>query len=412
MKKLIGIMIIAAFAMVLAGSAYAEDRLSISGQYYARGWYNDIDEDQGLDDSQYYVDQRMRIQAKIAVADGISATIRGDLAEGTWGESFSTGGRGSVARPGNQSPSSDKDFRNAFDIDRTYVTIDKDMWTLQVGQQYYALGHIAEVMDTNMTGVKLVLKFDGVKVTGAWQKSSENGDWPFNVDDDGTEDTDIFSANVDFSIGDWGTKVYGAMVSDDGTDDEPWAVGVSTGGALGMFNLVAELDFLGGDTAGGDDYQGLQFYVKGDTDLSEMMNVGGEFLYAAGDDSDVQISGLTDWATFTPMGNNTPEDGWISGTNFNPFDPLNSGAGVIGGTLFISATPMDKVAMGAKVGYFSSEDDDAADGDVTAANAWASYELADNTKLALTYLYSKTSNDDTDIDLKEQTAVLRLAVSF
>jgi hypothetical protein len=79
---------------------------------------------------------------------------------------------------------------------------------------------------------------------------------------------------------------------------------------------------------------------------------------------------------------------------------------------------MEKLALGGKVGYFQSQDDDVADGDVMTFNAWVAYEIASNTKVSLTYLHSDSDVDSignvaTTVDPDaEKTLVLELAVSF
>jgi hypothetical protein len=408
MKKLTIFVMVALFAVMFSAPAFSEDRLSLSGGYFARGWHVD----DGTFDQDYFY-QRMRVQAKIAVADDVTAVIRADMSEGTWGLNYATG---SVARPGAQAGGS---FRNAIDFDRAYVSINKEMWSLTAGQQYVGLG-ICEVMDAQLTALNFGLKFAPVNLNLIYAKQNES---LATTDEDtlGTEDIDIYAANAGFKVGGFDSNIFFAMVNDDtAAEAEPWGLGLNTSATLGMVNLVGELAFFGGDNAAGIDYKGLQFYAKGDSNVNDMVNVGAELLYAKGYDSagDAQITSLTNWDTFTPMGNNTPMDGWISGLNWNPFDPSNSGAGVMGLTLFFKATPMEKLALGGKVGYFQTEDDDVVDGDVMTFNAWVAYEIASNTKVSLTYLHSDSDVDSignvaTTVDPDaEKTLVLELAVSF
>jgi hypothetical protein len=420
MKKLTFIVVAMFVAAMFTAPVFAEDRLSLSGSYFARGYMSSVEEDvagTSTDTDTDFFTQRMRVQAVIAVADDVTATIRADLADAKWGSSFSGIG-GGAARPGAET---DGSFRSAIDIDRTYVTIDKEMWSLQAGQQYMGLG-ILEVLDVNATGLNFGLKFDPVTVNLLYSKVDEGDNTINDLTDEealGTEDVDLYGVNVGFMLGEFDSNVFGAMTKDEQINDDQWVVGFMTSGALGVVNLVSELAVLGGDdgTAADGDATGLQFYLKADSNLNDMLNIGGEVLYAKGDDTDTQITTLGDWGTFTPMGSNTPMTGFASGLNWAPFDPSGEGAGVIGATVFVSATPVEKLSLGAKLGYFTTEEDDVVDGDVVAFNAWASYEIASNTKINLTYLMSKDEVDSvgnvaTDYEEDEQLVVLGLAVSF
>lgn len=204
-------------------------------------------------------------------------------------------------------------------------------------------------------------------------------------------------------------------MGNDGTDvdDSPWAFGLNGGMALGMLNLQGELAFLGGDTNdGADDYSGLQLFVGADAGVTEMIKLGAEIFYAAGDDEDIQLTNLGDWDTFTPMGYNTPESGFISGMpSWDVFDPFGTGAGVMGGTLFADFEIMEGLSAGVKLGYFEAEDDDVTDGDLTTYNAWIKYMIASNTNVALTYLVSDPDVDGVDSD-ESKALIGRLSVNF
>ena len=428
MKKLAILVMAMLLTAMFTAPAFAEDRLSLSGSYFVRGW--DVDSGKAGPDQNYY-HQRMRVQAKIAVADDVSATIRADIAEAVWGADF-TGP--SVARPGN---AGDNDS-NKIHIDRTFVTIDKEAWSFQAGQQFFALG-IAEVMDSQITGFNAGLKFAPVNVNFIYAKIDEGdtydrgtliGDGTIGGLNDaqaaakaatdattdeaalGTEDTDIYAVNVGFEVAGFNSNAFGVMQKDDSpAQAEPWAIGFMTSGtAAGMVNILAELDFFGGDNAT-NDYSGVNFYVKGDVAINDMFTVGAEVIYGDGDDTDTQISGLTDWDTFTPFSIGTPMDGWVTAFAGSPFDMTGDGAGTIGGTLFVSSTPMEKLSLGGKVGYFETEEDSVTDADMVAFNAWVAYEIASNTKVSMTYLYSDIDEQFINNDAVK-TIVLELAVSF
>ena len=86
--KALVVMLVAA-ALIVPAVSFAEDRLSLSGQMRTRAFHTDYDFDNNDSDStQTFVNQRLRIAGKIAVAEGVSVTFRTDITEGTnWGNS-------------------------------------------------------------------------------------------------------------------------------------------------------------------------------------------------------------------------------------------------------------------------------------------------------------------------------------
>ena len=396
MKKL-AIAFVAAVCMVMfIAPAYADDRVSLSGSMRVRAWSENYTD--GSDAAWW--DQRFRIQTTINVADDVKAVLRVDYGEGQWGDDYN----GLITRP-----RATGNFATTIDIDRGYLNIDKEMWALTVGQQYLGLG-VAQVLDANATGVKLVLKFP-VKTSLIYVKESENGS--FN-DDNNFEDSDVYAVNFGYDTDAFSAKLY-AVTRDDGSavDDSATMFGFNGSATLGMVDLTGELDFATGDTADGAiDYVGTQFYLKAAANLSDAFSMGAELLYALGtDDADEQqLTGMCNWWSFVPMSSNTPFDAdWSASPNGDPFDPTGASAGVQGVTLFGKYNVMDALSLGAKVGYFTPEEDNNTPTDnITSFNVWASYMLATNTQLAVAYLYSDYDNLDDQYD----TLVARLQVNF
>jgi len=395
MRKLITFIVISTCAIIFTVTAYAEDRFSLSGEYRARAW--DIDTNST---DQAYVDQRMRVKASMKVADDVTVVIRADIAEAKWALDFTTG---SVARPGNPSNTG----LTKLHIDRTYVKINKETWNLVVGQQFYALG-IMEIMDSELTGVNFGLKLKPVTVNLSYFKIDEGG---ATTDDStlGTEDTDIYSAKFGMKLGAFKSQLFFAMLKDDSVAaNEPWGAGFYINGALGNINIISELGILGGDSAT-TDYSGLQFFFKADSKVTDMIKVGGELYYAQGDEDDTQITALTNFGDWTPFVKDTPfnPNGGILGSNeFNPF----GGAGSMGLAVIFTATPMAKLSFGGKLGYWESEEDSVADGDLTGLNIWASYEIASSTKLSAIYAHSE--KDISGTETEKDTLGLQLSVKF
>jgi len=223
-------------------------------------------------------------------------------------------------------------------------------------------------MDSQVTGLNLGLKFDPINLSLVYAKIDESGATTDSAAL-GTEDIDIYAVNASFALAGFDSNAFGAMQTDDtAAQAEPWALGLMTSGTLGMVNILAELDVLGGDAAAVD-YTGLNFYLKGDAAINDMFTVGAEILYGDGDDTDTQITGETG-IHFTPFSIGTPMDGWITAFAGSPFDMIGQGAGTIGATIFFSSTPMEKLSLGGKFGMFETEEDSVVDADLTAFNAW------------------------------------------
>ena len=411
MKK---IFLIAMALMMVAGMAYAEDRLTLNGSFFVRGWdqegydgkYSQSYDDQ---DEASWFEQRLRLGGKIAVADDVSVNFRMDIGEGVWGLDYTPG---SVARPG--ATGAGRSGNTKIDFDRAFLKIDKEQWELTAGQQYMGLG-VTQVFDVNATGFNLGFKFtDAMKLSLLYAKFDENGS---TTDENDTKDVERYAANFGYTADAFSAKAFYIMGSD-GTDvdDSPMAFGLNGSMGLGMFNLQAEFAYLSGDTAAGTiDYTGTQFFLGADANLTEMLKLGAEFFYAAGTDdpNEVQLTNLGDWDTFTPMGYNTPMSGFISGMpSWDVFDPFGISGGVMGGTLFVDFQVMEPLSLGAKIGYFSAEEDVNLPGaELMTYNAWIKYMIATNTYVTGTYMVSSPDADDVDPD-DATVGVLELTIGF
>jgi hypothetical protein len=83
MKKLLVVLMVLAFV----APAMADDTLDASGSMRVEA-YSISNNGFGDDDSQDldYWDQRFRMQLRFTPADGVSATVRTDITEDTWGK--------------------------------------------------------------------------------------------------------------------------------------------------------------------------------------------------------------------------------------------------------------------------------------------------------------------------------------
>jgi putative transposon-encoded protein len=407
MKRLTLIAVALVCAVMFVAPSFAEDRLSLYGDMRVRAW--DVD---GSTEQSYF-DQRLRIGTKINVADDVYVEMRADYGEGTWGTTY----KGLITRP-------DRDGGSGkLDIDRGFLNINKEYWALRAGQQYLGLG-VGQVLDANAPGFNFDLKFAPVTATVMYAKVDENGS---GNDDDGAEDVDFYGANVNYACDGFSVNIFAGMQNDDTVaDDSPVMFGIHGTASLGMVNITTELAMASGDKKvvkignNGpimvtEDYIGTQFYLEGNANVTDALNIGAEFVYAVGADAgENQLTGFCNWWSFTPMSLNTPFAADISAFgNADPFDPTGNGAGVQGIMVSGKFVAMEDLSFGGKVGYFQPEDDERTEvDDITTFNVWMSYMLATNTEFALTYLYSDTEYDnDVDADA-EKTLVGRLQINF
>lgn len=415
MKRFTMLLVAAVCAVMFIAPAYADDKVAISGNFRVRAWETKNqwfgDSTNGSADNSYF-DQRLRIGTKINVADDVTVQLRADWGEGAWGSDY-TGGNGLITRPR-------RTATNTLDIDRAFVQIKKEMWGLTAGQQYMGLG-VNKVLDANATGFKFDLNFAPVVTSLLYAKISEDGSL---LDDNditaNSEDKDFYALNVKYACDAFeGNAFVGGIKDGTAVDSSPIMAGVQGAGKLGMVNLTSELAFATGDTnAGVTDYMGTQFYIGANADVTDVVNIGAELLYALGTDdpTEQQYTTFANWSGFAPMDMNTPFAGDLDGgiPSIDTFDPTGDSAGVQGVTLQAKYAPMDLLAMGTKFGYFQPEEDTVTDVDsITSFNVWATYMIATNTELAVTYLYSDPETDDGVVDMDpEKLLITRLQISF
>jgi len=397
MKKVL----IALVVLLFAVSVYAESRLDLSGQYRMRGFslenfgnwggapdFNDSDKA----DEKNYFDQRFRVASTIKVADGITAHLRLDFAEETWG---TTG-----------THSTDGDI----DQDRAYIQIDKEMYNLKVGRQYFGLGN-SMAFDMNSVGFSLTAKTP-VAITVGYIKESEGGDESDDTNvliDNATKDTE--DSNVYFVNLGYGNEManmnlfYAYQDNGKGTGIDELnqsLIGLQADGQIGVVGFNAEYNYLTGENdTQNKDYVGSQFYgdVFGNVG---MFKVGSEVIYAAGTDKDdeIQISMLDAsandfWDVFLPLGGFADTDIMDMAFGYNGVFELATNAGSMGVAPYVSISPMDKLTLSANVGYFEPEEDSVTDlNSATVAVARADYKLYKNVGLKAQYGYVSPDMDN------------------
>jgi hypothetical protein len=411
MKKLLIVVLAAFFVAGLVDTGFAEDRLKVSGSYRARWDIRDNTSDfsDAADDEANSVNQRFRTQFDIAVAEGISARLRTDFTDGTWGHNFTT------ARGGNRP---DRGTSAAIDIDRAYARWSTELFNLIVGLDYLSFGAKPIGIDQQTTGVKVRLKLP-VEIDLVYQMIDESG----STNDEGTNgDVNFFGAQAAFKSGAWNAAVFAAGITDDGPgDDSPILIGASGGTSFGPVALTGQLETYFGEV-GAADIMGTQLWVEAKYNILPNAHVGIEGLFAMGtdDSSEVQYTGLSDWGSWDPTDRGTLQ-GYThfsdingirnvtggSGTMNPVFDPSGNSAGVLGVNIFGEYAIMDPLKVGANFSYLVPQED----GVTTLDSAFSlglgiNYKWMTNTTLNLGYNLVSADVEGIDTDVSQHVIAM------
>ena len=418
MKKLSMILALLLVVCFVTG-AIAEDRLKWSGAYRARAWYKDNNEDYNSDtnaDRQYYFDQRFRVQMRVGIVEGIDGTLRFDFSEAQWG--LGTTGSRNWARATHDN--------NMLQVDRAYVRINKEMFTLVVGQQFMALGK-SMIWDSQQFGLNLRIKTP-VDLYAQYAKVNESGslsDESFN----NSEDVDFFGGQAIYKQEGWSAGIHAATINDNtNTDNSPIVFGIQGDATFGALMLQGEADFFSGDAghiAPGQDYFGTQIWIGGKYTVTPAFWLGLDGWWADGDKdtTKTQITGLggvQSWnmddkgpmlADILPLGGVA---GAFGGTQKNhaELDPSGANGGAIGGVIsggYRIIEPLEATAALLYVGV-----NETANTPVNSAftgNIFLNYDWYENTQVAAGYLYTSVDVDNTSTD-GAHIAVLRLQLKF
>lgn len=423
MKVLVAVLVLAGIAL----PAVAEDKLSISGEFYVMGYmqdnYRDFDSDilrgalGGNEDADKvsYFKQRLRLYSKYAVTEGVSIHTRMDFGEEAWGNE----GQNSI-----RFDETDTEFQ----LDRAFVEIVKGPWNLRAGQQYYGFGNSFAV-DHQGTGFQL--SYAGpVKVTAFWNKLDENG-----LSDDstiGSEDIDMYGASVKYKNDAFAAELFYAkqegMFANNAlfagipfwglglaydVDGDKSVIGLAASSKLGAVNLGGEVNIFDGEQDG-DDYEGFQVYLDANTALTDAFTLGGKLFWAKGYDDKIQLSELSDFGSVNPE-----EYGYLE-TDFgllaaggSVFNPLNANAGTESLMLYGKYKVSDTLGLMFSAQYGQEQDDDFVDYDYTSFNLSAQYTIAKNTFFQVQGNYLNVDCDlygfDTEVDKASGIAAKLLA---
>ena len=373
MSKFFKSMIVLLAIVAMAAPAFASD-LSIGGQMRVEGFYNDLDSN---GDADMHWDQRMRINTVYQVSDEVMVRIRFDY-EDQWGDL----GQNTIRNAPNTT---------AVQTDYAYLQIKKEMWTLKAGQTYFGSPN-AILVDNLGTGLVLSLNTP-VTLRLQFAKYDENDSY---IDEGAGDDTNMYSAEVGFSGDGFSVNGIYALLDDASTDDNRSGFGIAGKFNAGAFAIKAELDILDGDDGSGTDYTGTQFYLDVNTSLSESLNVGGYFVYAAGtnDANEDVIYDVTNWDSFAPHFGGFVSKGGVAGMAIAGWGTDELGdSGIITAALYATNQINDDLALKFQAQYATEEEDAAGDYDYISATASTKYKVATNTYFMADVIYEDLSSD-------------------
>lgn len=416
MRKLLVIALVLAFV----SPAMAADNLTISGTYELFGIGADnLEEQQNHDgndleddDKVHFFYQRFRVQPQFKAADGITATLRFDYAEGIWGQDqdFATD-KGHVGE------------NTEIQVDRAYVTVNKGLVMVNAGLQFVPLGQ-TQVFRDNQPALHFILKTP-VSVRLGWVKVSESygvgGYDSLSDEDDLYKDKDRYFINVGYKSKTFSVDAFYAMQVDgskgdtdgDGVDDnfedQPNVMGVNAKTKIGPVALYGEAAIFGGDDGNEVDYVGTQVNVNGRMKLSDALTVAADLFYSSGQSDsdeekityigdpfarfDLKKGGAMGWDDLV-YGRNPaelyttwPPGGILPG---DVFDPFETGAGAMGGGLGVKFNPIQPLTLIGHFHYMVGESDDTGRAEAEfdkgySALVCAVYQLAPKTTLHATY---------------------------
>jgi hypothetical protein len=310
-----------------------------------------------------------------------------------------------------------------FQLDRSYVRIDKEMFTFNVGQQFMALGK-SFIWEANQFGANLRVKLP-VDLYGQWAKIDENGantDESFN----NSEDVDFWGAQAIYKQETWSVGILGAGINDSSdTDDSPYAVGVFGDITFGALMLQGEFDYFDGDAPGGGDYFGSQIWIGGKYTVTPAFWLGldGWFAASTSNPNKTQITSFSanQSVNFDDIGPLLAEivplrgiAGAVGGTTSAraELDPAGTNSGAIGGVLSAGYRIIEPLNLQASLLYVTPEStSNTILNNAFVGNIFLNYDWYENTQVAAGYVYTGIDTDGESTD-GSNILVLRLQLKF
>lgn len=133
MKRFLVVLLSLGLIMAFSMPAFAVD-VKFSGSYYAQGWYVDNFELKENNDSRAFINQRLRLQTVLQIADGLSFTTRFDALEKKWGNQRWKGGFDDSRNRLSTGAANTREQEN-IEFERAYVTFATKVGQFDVGYQ-------------------------------------------------------------------------------------------------------------------------------------------------------------------------------------------------------------------------------------------------------------------------------------
>lgn len=418
MKKSTQVLVALLALVAAAAPAFAEDRLSLSGEMRVRGFYVDTVE-YGEQRNEFF-EQRLRLGGKLTVAEGILVNFRFDATDETWG-------LGEDAEN-----SKDANRKAEMQWDKANLQIDKESFSLVAGQQEFSLGNDIVV---NHLGAGLNATIAGtVPVTLMYTKLNEGGD---TTDKNGSYDADLYAVAIAHAGKEYEASLFYARVNDaqgdyftnDGdlaasdpilytyTEVRANAVGLTYDGTFSNLELTTEFDYFFGDaesTLGNGDVIGTQLYVDAATKLGEQTTVSLSGFFAKGaDQGEVQFTQLSDEQDWDPCtcGAMNGDYSILPSGGYEIFDFTGDDAGVLGAQLHADfELTKELTVMTSVLAFFPEAGENTAINNTLGGTVSAAYALYDNTTLSAQGSYS--SSDSTGKDIDQYAVLTNLSVEF
>ena len=413
MKKLV---LVLCLVLVAAFTVQASD-LTTSGSYMVIGESSDAGFTAAAVDR--YVSnvyhQRMRVGLNWQVNDNVSTHLRGDFAEMSWGNN-------SVSRP--------EAGHDTIMVDLAYAKIKSGALTMTIGQQGGKWG-LGSMWNDQFQGMMADIDIAPVTIKFLYSKNSENGTNTANsqYNDNGSnsfnDDDDVYGVAVAYANDAFSGQVsFATLRQRDAVPDEATTSGLSLtviAPINDMLKISAEGTYFSGDNGNNTDYFGQQMVARLDVKANDMLSLGVSGLWAAGDDTDTQVTNLGNFVGFCPLdyqGALAAYDNYFAefGTfaQSDVFD-LGTNDGVIGIIADAKFAATKAITLYAKIGYVEPNDSALTTNpeSILVANTSIDYAWMPAVTVSAGAAYAKpdyqlaTSNDDPLVQYH-----LRFGVSF
>ena len=389
MKKLALVIAVVFIAAFFVTPVTASD-FSAGGSYR----FEAVSKDPGAGEKSEYFDQRMRVSFKWAVNDNVSAELRGDFAESTWGANYR--------------PAAGHD---TIMIDRATVNIKQGPLKLAVGiiEPNQGLGTI---WSYQMQGIQADFAMNPLTLSLYYGKEAEG----LKTDDGANDDTNLYAASLNYGSDVFSGGIHYATLRDEATNADKNGLGVHFVLPIGVMTLQGELVTFDGDVNATTEWAGTQFHATLSAPFSETIKGGVTVLWADDVDSnETQATDVQDDANFVVL----DFAGALGYNNLAPgcsvFAPAGAaaGAGAMGIVGNIQFAASEALTLYGKLGYIEPKEDALTNLDSKFyAIANADYAWMPAVTLSAGISYVSPDYDDGSADDAEIVTTFQLGVSF